>query len=42
MYQHPKSEILNSKQIPNHKDSNFKQYDLEERCLNFAKELMVI
>jgi len=39
MYQHPKSEILNSKQIPNHKDSNFKQYDLEERCLNFAKRI---
>lgn len=39
MYRNPKSEILNSKQIPNHKDSNFKQYDLEERCLNFAKRI---
>lgn len=39
MNQNPKSETLNSKQILNQKNSNSKQYDLEERCLSFAKRI---
>lgn len=33
----PKSKIPNSKQYQNPNDQNSKQYDLEERTLNFAK-----
>lgn len=29
--------MINTKQNPNPKKINYKQYDLEERCLNFAK-----
>ena len=39
MDQNPKSQILNSKQIINHQNSNLKQYDLEQRCLDFAKRV---
>jgi len=34
-----KSEILNSKQIPNSQITNSKQYDLEERTYLFAKRV---
>lgn len=34
-----KYEILNTKQITNFKTSNPKQYDLEDRCLRFAKRV---
>jgi len=34
-----KSEILNPKQNPKSQILNSKQYDLEERCLNFAKRV---
>jgi len=36
----PKHEILNSKQYRMTKIQNLKQYDLEERTLNFAKEVI--
>lgn len=36
MNQNSKSQILNSKQILNTNFSNAKQYNLEERCLEFA------
>jgi hypothetical protein len=35
----PKSEILNPKQIPMIQITNPKQYDLEERCFQFAKKV---
>ena len=35
----PKSEILNSKQIPNSNFPNSKHYDLEERTFEFAKRV---
>ncbi len=35
----PKSEILNSKQIPKLQTTNSKQYDLEERTYLFAKRV---
>lgn len=37
MNQNTKSETLNSKQKPNYRAQNHKRYDLEDRCLNFAK-----
>jgi len=36
----PKHEILNSKQTQSTNDQNSKQYDLEERTLKFAKEVI--
>jgi len=36
----PKHEILNTKQYRSTNDKNSKQYDLEERTLKFAKEVI--
>jgi four helix bundle protein len=36
----PKHEILNAKQYRSTNDKNSKQYDLEERTLEFAKEVI--
>jgi len=36
----PKSEILNSKQIPMSQIPNSKQYDLEKRTLEFSKKII--
>ena len=36
----PKHEIINTKQYQSTNDKNSKQYDLEERTLNFAKEVI--
>lgn len=37
----PKSETLNSKQIQSTKKQNSKQYDLEDRTLRFAKDVIM-
>jgi four helix bundle protein len=39
--QNTKSQILNPKQNPNIKISNYKLYDLEERCLIFARRVNI-
>ena len=37
MNENTKSETLNSKQNPSYQAQNHKQYDLEDRCLKFAR-----
>lgn len=37
----PKSETLNSKQIQSTKKQNSKQYDLVDRTLRFAKDVIM-